>query len=91
MCGIQRRTALRPAPLTQIGPQLLKFVPGKKAADLKHWLTVYSYWNQGGLSNVVSMFLYLIDAYQVGRHDADVHRCTAHGSRPSRARARQST
>lgn len=27
--------------------------------DLRTWLTVYSYWNQGGLDNVVSMFLYL--------------------------------
>ena len=29
------------APLLQIGPKLLKFVPGQKAADLKHWLTIY--------------------------------------------------
>ncbi len=35
---------------TQVGPKLLKFLPGKKAADLKAWLTVYSYWNQGGLA-----------------------------------------
>ena len=27
--------------------------------DLRTWLTAYSYWNQGGLANVVSMFLYL--------------------------------
>ena len=27
--------------------------------DIRTWLTVYSYWNQGGLDNVVSMFLYL--------------------------------
>jgi len=47
----------------KIGPSLLKWVPGQKAADLRNWLTVYSYWNQGGLSNVVSMFLYLVDAY----------------------------
>ncbi|GAX76816.1 hypothetical protein CEUSTIGMA_g4262.t1 [Chlamydomonas eustigma] len=49
----------------KIGPKLLKFVPGKKAADLKNWLTIYGYWNQGGLSNVVSMFLYLLDAYRL--------------------------
>lgn len=30
----------------QIGPKLLKFIPGKKAADLKNWLTIYGYWNQ---------------------------------------------
>eukprot|EP00798_Chlamydomonas_sp_ICE-L_P015477 gene15477-21563_t len=47
----------------KIGPKLLKFIPGNKAADLKHWLTTYGYWNQGGLSNVVSMFTYIVQAY----------------------------
>ena len=32
----------------KIGPQLLRFIPGEKAKDLKNWLTVYAYWNQGG-------------------------------------------
>jgi magnesium chelatase subunit H len=27
--------------------------------DLRTWLTTYAYWNQGGLDNVVSLFLYL--------------------------------
>jgi hypothetical protein len=30
----------------KVGPQLLKFIPGKKARDLRSWLTVYGYWNQ---------------------------------------------
>ncbi|KAL4859226.1 Acyl-coenzyme A oxidase [Chlorella vulgaris] len=30
-----------------------------KVKDLRTWLTAYSYWNQGGLDNVVSMFLYI--------------------------------
>ena len=30
----------------KIGPQLLRFIPGKKARDLRNWLTVYGYWNQ---------------------------------------------
>ncbi len=30
----------------KVGPQLLRFVPGKKAKDLRAWLTAYSYWNQ---------------------------------------------
>lgn len=47
----------------KIGPQLLKFLPGKKARDLKNWLTVYGYWNQGGQQNVVTMLLYLVDQY----------------------------
>jgi len=36
---------------------------GKKARDLRNWLTIYSYWNQGGLENVVTMLLYLVDNY----------------------------
>lgn len=36
-------------------------MPGKKAADLRRWLTIYAYWNQGGVVNVQSMVLYLVD------------------------------
>ena len=32
--------------LLKIGPDLLKFVPGEKASDLKTWLEAYRYWNQ---------------------------------------------
>lgn len=44
----------------KIGPKLLKYLPGKKVKDLRTWLTVYSYWNQGGLENVTGMFQYLV-------------------------------
>ena len=47
----------------KIGPQLLKFVPGDKARDLKNWLTVYAYWNQGGKENVEEAFAYLASEY----------------------------
>eukprot|EP00271_Cylindrocystis_brebissonii_P004987 TRINITY_DN16942_c0_g3_i1.p1 TRINITY_DN16942_c0_g3~~TRINITY_DN16942_c0_g3_i1.p1 ORF type:complete len:1746 (-),score=312.16 TRINITY_DN16942_c0_g3_i1:714-5951(-) len=47
----------------KIGPKLLRFVPGKKVRDLRNWLTIYGYWNQGGIDNVVSMFLYLAEEY----------------------------
>ncbi|CAI5457924.1 unnamed protein product [Closterium sp. Yama58-4] len=47
----------------KIGPKLLRFIPGKRARDLRNWLTVYGYWNQGGLVNVVNMFLYLANEY----------------------------
>ena len=47
----------------KIGPKLLRFVPGKKARHLRNWLTVYSYWTQGGLQNVTSMLLYLSKNY----------------------------
>ncbi|GFR42159.1 hypothetical protein Agub_g3011 [Astrephomene gubernaculifera] len=46
----------------KLGPKLLKWVPGQKAADLRTWLTAYAYWNQGGPSNVVAMFAYLVEA-----------------------------
>ena len=30
-------------------------MPGEKAADVRLWLEVYSYWNQGGAQNVETM------------------------------------
>lgn len=47
----------------KIGPKLLRFLPGQRATDLRNWLTVYGYWNQGGLGNVTTMLLYLVDNY----------------------------
>ncbi|EIE25813.1 hydrogenobyrinic acid a,c-diamide cobaltochelatase, partial [Coccomyxa subellipsoidea C-169] len=47
----------------KIGPKLLKFLPGQKVRDLRNWLTIYSYWNQGGQDNVATMLLYLVDQY----------------------------
>lgn len=44
----------------KIGPKLLKFLPGQKVRDLRNWLTVYAYWNQGGLDNVVAMVQYIV-------------------------------
>ncbi len=42
---------------------LFSLSPGQKAKDLRNWLTIYSYWNQGGRSNVVAMFAHLVDQY----------------------------
>lgn len=53
----------RNPPPRQVGPQLLRFIPGQKARDLRNWLTVYSYWNQSGPENVASMFLHLAKEY----------------------------
>jgi magnesium chelatase subunit H len=44
----------------KIGPKLLKFLPGRKVKDLRNWLTVYSYWNEGGEENVASMISYIL-------------------------------
>lgn len=49
--------------LLKVGPKILKLVPGKKAQDVRTWLEVYSYWNQGGMENVVSLFLLLAKRY----------------------------
>ena len=47
----------------KIGPALLRFVPGRKAKDLRNWLTVYGYWNQGGRENVEEAFAYIAQEY----------------------------
>lgn len=44
----------------KIGPSLLKLIPSDKFKDLKTWLTVYSYWNEGGFENVQSMLNLII-------------------------------
>lgn len=41
--------------LLKVGPDLLKWVPGEKASDLRTWLESYRYWNQGGFNNVKAM------------------------------------
>ena len=54
----------------KLGPALLKFVPGRKAKDLRNWLTVYGYWNQGGLENVEEAFYYVAREYLPGLPEA---------------------
>jgi len=49
--------------LLKFGPDLLQFVPGEKASDLKIWLEAYRYWNQGGSMNVQYMFDLLQKSY----------------------------
>ncbi len=50
--------------LLKVGPDLLKFIPGEKANDLKIWLEAYRYWNQGGVKNVQYMVDLLQKAYK---------------------------
>ena len=47
--------------LLKVGPDLLKFVPGEKAGDLRSWLEAYRYWNQGGQNNVKAMLQIIAD------------------------------
>ena len=41
--------------MLKVGPDLLKYVPGEKAGDLRTWLEAYRYWNQGGIGNAAAM------------------------------------
>lgn len=41
--------------LLKSGPDLLKYIPGEKAGDLRLWLEAYRFWNQGGKQNVRAM------------------------------------
>jgi magnesium chelatase subunit H len=43
----------------KVGPRLLRFVPSRRAQDLRHWLILYRYWNAGGRTNITALFLYL--------------------------------
>lgn len=45
--------------LLKNAPRFLKLIPGRKARDLRNWLTVYAYWNAGGVENIISMFVYI--------------------------------
>lgn len=45
--------------MLKMAPKLLRFVPGGMARDLRNWLTVYAYWNGGGVDNVVEMVKYI--------------------------------
>ena len=49
--------------LLKSGPELLKYFPGEKVADLKSWLEVYRFWQQGGSSNVHNMIQLLCNRF----------------------------
>jgi len=54
--------------MLKVGPDLLKYIPGdnKKVADLRTWLEVYRYWNQGGRVNFTSMLQLISNACRRG-------------------------
>ena len=58
--------------MLKIGPQLLKFIPNDTAQDLRSWLELYRFWNEGGQENVESMLRVLFE-----RHVAPVPRFEA--------------
>ncbi|MCP9818257.1 magnesium chelatase subunit H [Synechococcus sp. Cruz-9H2] len=43
----------------KVGPKLLRFIPLRRAQDLRRWLIIYGYWNAGGSENVSALFLLL--------------------------------
>jgi magnesium chelatase subunit H len=52
--------------LLKVGPDLLKYIPGDntKVADLRTWLEVYRYWNQGGRVNISSMLQLIANTWR---------------------------
>ena len=44
----------------------------KRAQDLRRWLTVYSYWNEGGLENVITMFKYIYKEFFEDRKNIEI-------------------
>ncbi len=63
--------------LLKIGPKVLNLIPtnaiqgpfGDKLRDIKTWLTVYAYWNQGTVQNIVSMLYFIIETFQLADTD----------------------
>jgi magnesium chelatase subunit H len=49
--------------MLKVGPDLLKFIPGEKAGDLRVWLESYRFWNQGGMNNVKAMLQIITQKY----------------------------
>ena len=58
--------------MLKIGPDLLKYVPGENAGDLRTWLEAYRYWNQGGVANASSMLQLLVQ--RVLPHNKNIER-----------------
>lgn len=58
--------------MLKVGPDLLKYVPGEKAGDLRTWLESYRYWNQGGIANASAMLQLL--AQRVLPHGKEAER-----------------
>ena len=51
--------------MLKIGPQLLKFIPNDTAQDLRSWLEMYRFWNEGVnlcMNQIVATSLHAIDA-----------------------------
>ena len=67
----------------KIGPKLLKWVPVTqgKLKDLRTWLTVYSYWSEGGLENVRNMLYSIVEDPQL------MGRSTSNGPSASASKA----
>ena len=65
-----------------MGPDLLKFIPGEKASDLRTWLESYRYWNQGGMNNVKAMLQLITQRWLLENQNADTAKRSALESIP---------
>ena len=54
--------------LLKVRPDLLKYVPGERARDLRTWLLAYSYWNQGGEGNFRSLVRLIVAVLLYRKH-----------------------
>jgi magnesium chelatase subunit H len=49
--------------MLKVGPDLLKFIPGEKAGDLRVWLESYRFWNQVNLFLISDWFCLVLTQY----------------------------
>mmetsp|Transcript_33214 Transcript_33214/g.67944 ORF Transcript_33214/g.67944 Transcript_33214/m.67944 type:complete len:1449 (+) Transcript_33214:144-4490(+) len=63
--------------MLKMGPDLLKFVPGEKASDLRTWLEAYRYWNQGGMNNVKAMLQLITQKWLLENENGDLEKVSS--------------
>lgn len=63
--------------MLKMGPDLLKFVPGEKASDLRTWLEAYRYWNQGGMNNVKAMLQLITQKWLLENKNGDLEKVSS--------------
>ncbi|KAL7468553.1 hypothetical protein ACHAXS_008781 [Conticribra weissflogii] len=63
--------------MLKMGPDLLKFVPGEKASDLRTWLESYRYWNQGGMNNVKAMLQLITHKFLLETEKGDLEKLSS--------------
>eukprot|EP00804_Cyclotella_cryptica_P016326 CCRYP_009901-RA/>CCRYP_009901-RA protein AED:0.09 eAED:0.09 QI:132/1/1/1/0.94/0.88/18/1271/1454 len=68
--------------MLKVGPDLLKFIPGEKASDLRTWLESYRFWNQGGMNNVKAMLQIITQRWLLESQNGEKEKLAALESLP---------